>query len=63
MKPIKFSTLAIFAALAQDASTVVGNPAGMKRLDRSQLTGSMFTMLPSMQCTGRPQKVRRAQVL
>ena len=37
------------AAAAQDASTVVGNPAGMTRLDRSQLTGSLFTMLPSMQ--------------
>jgi len=37
------------AALAQEASTVVGNPAGMTRLDRSQLTGSLFTMLPSMQ--------------
>jgi long-chain fatty acid transport protein len=36
------------AASAQDASTVAGNPAGMTRLDRSQLTGSMFTMLPSM---------------
>jgi long-subunit fatty acid transport protein len=36
------------AASAQDASTVAGNPAGMTRLDRSQLTGSMFTLLPSM---------------
>jgi len=33
------------AALAQDASTVVGNPAGMIRLDRSQLTASLFTIL------------------
>jgi long-subunit fatty acid transport protein len=37
------------AALAQEASTVVGNPAGMTRLDRSQLTFSVYTMLPSMQ--------------
>src|SRR5262245_25083027 len=37
------------AAMAQDASTVVGNPAGMTRLDRSQLTGSMYTIIPSMQ--------------
>ena len=37
------------AALAHEASTVVGNPAGMTRLDRSQLTGSLFIMLPSMQ--------------
>src|SRR3954468_11457970 len=37
------------AALAQDASTVVGNPAGMTRLDRSQLTASVDTLLPSMQ--------------
>jgi long-chain fatty acid transport protein len=37
------------AALAQDASTVLGNPAGMTRLDRSQLTGSMYTILSSMQ--------------
>src|SRR3546814_5269012 len=37
------------AALAQDASTVVGNPAGMTRLDRSQLTGSVYTIIPSMQ--------------
>jgi long-chain fatty acid transport protein len=37
------------AALAQDASTIVGNPAGMTRLDRSQLTGSLYTILPSMQ--------------
>jgi long-chain fatty acid transport protein len=37
------------AALAQDASTVLGNPAGMTRLDRSQITGSMYTILPSMQ--------------
>jgi long-chain fatty acid transport protein len=37
------------AALAQDASIVMGNPAGMTRLDRSQLTGSMYTIIPSMQ--------------
>ena len=37
------------AALAQDASTVMGNPAGMTRLDRSQLTGTLYTVLPSMQ--------------
>lgn len=37
------------AALAQDASTVVGNPAGMTRLDRSQLTGSLYTILSSTQ--------------
>jgi long-chain fatty acid transport protein len=37
------------AALAQDASTVLGNPAGMTRLERSQLTGSLYTILPSMQ--------------
>jgi long-chain fatty acid transport protein len=37
------------AALAQEASTVVGNPAGMTRLDRSQLTGSIYTILSSMQ--------------
>jgi len=32
------------AALAQDASTVMGNPAGMTRLERSQLTGSLYTI-------------------
>jgi long-chain fatty acid transport protein len=37
------------AALGQDASTVIGNPAGMTRLERSQLTGSVYTILPSMQ--------------
>jgi len=37
------------AALAQDASTVMGNPAGMTRLERSQLTGSLYTILPSSQ--------------
>jgi long-chain fatty acid transport protein len=37
------------AALAQDASVVVRNPAGMTRLDRSQLTGSLYTIIPSMQ--------------
>ena len=37
------------AALAQDASTVLGNPAGMTRLDRSQLTSSIYTIIPSMQ--------------
>ena len=36
------------AALAQDASTVVGNPAGMIRLDRSQLEATLFTILPTM---------------
>jgi long-chain fatty acid transport protein len=37
------------AALAQDASIVVRNPAGMTRLDRSQLTSSIYTIIPSMQ--------------
>src|SRR5262245_48250129 len=37
------------AVLAQDASTVMGNPAGMARLDRSQLTASLYTIIPSMQ--------------
>jgi long-chain fatty acid transport protein len=37
------------AAMAQDASTVMGNPAGMTRLDRSQLTGTLYTIIPSMQ--------------
>jgi long-chain fatty acid transport protein len=37
------------AALAQDASTVIGNPAGMSLLDRSQLTTSIQTILPSIQ--------------
>lgn len=37
------------AALAQDASTVMGNPAGMTRLERSQLTGSLYTILMSSQ--------------
>jgi long-chain fatty acid transport protein len=37
------------AALAQDASTVLGNPAGMTRLEHSQVTGSLFAILPSMQ--------------
>ena len=37
------------AALGQDASTVMGNPAGMTRLEHSQLTGSLYTILPSMQ--------------
>src|SRR5262245_65200760 len=36
------------AALGQDASTVVGNPAGMTRLERSQLTGSAYTIISSM---------------
>jgi long-chain fatty acid transport protein len=36
------------AALAQDASTVVGNPAGMIRLDRSQLTTTLYPILPSI---------------
>src|SRR5215510_12057962 len=36
------------AALAQDASTVVGNPAGMTRLERSQLTTTLYTILPSL---------------
>jgi long-chain fatty acid transport protein len=36
------------AALAQDASTVVGNPAGMIRLDRSQLTMTLYPILPSI---------------
>jgi long-chain fatty acid transport protein len=37
------------AALAQDASTVLGNPAGMVRLDRSQLMSSLYTLLSSTQ--------------
>jgi len=37
------------AALAQDASTVVGNPAGMTRLERSQLMSSMYTIITSEQ--------------
>ncbi|MGE0821175.1 MAG: OmpP1/FadL family transporter [Candidatus Binatia bacterium] len=37
------------AALAQDASTVVGNPAGMIRLDHSELSTSLYTILPSLQ--------------
>jgi long-chain fatty acid transport protein len=37
------------AALAQDASTVMGNPAGMTRLDRSQLTSSLYSLIPSTQ--------------
>ena len=37
------------AALGQDASTVLGNPAGMTRLERSQFTGSLYTILPSVQ--------------
>ena len=32
------------AALAQEASTVMGNPAGMTRLDHSQLTGTLYTL-------------------
>src|SRR5262245_52208165 len=36
-------------ALAQDASTVVRNPAGMTRLDRSQMTSSIYTALSSSQ--------------
>ena len=37
------------AALAQDASTVIGNPAGMTRLDRSQLTTTLYSIIPSTQ--------------
>lgn len=37
------------AALAQDASTVIGNPAGMTRLDRSQLTTTLYSIIPSIQ--------------
>jgi long-chain fatty acid transport protein len=37
------------AALAQDASTVMGNPAGMTRLERSQQTSSIYSILTSMQ--------------
>jgi len=37
------------AALAQDASTVIGNPAGMTRLERSQITGSLYTIPLSAQ--------------
>src|SRR5262245_22885550 len=37
------------AALGQNASTVVGNPAGMTRLERSQLTIGVYTVLTSMQ--------------
>jgi len=36
------------AAMAQDASTVMGNPAGMIRLDRSQLTMPLYTILPTI---------------
>src|SRR6266508_1890609 len=35
------------AALAQDASTVMSNPAGMIRLERSQLTTTLYTILPT----------------
>src|SRR5262245_48201893 len=42
------------AALAQDASTVVGNPAGMTRLDRSELATSLYTMIPSLQFRREP---------
>src|SRR5262245_42312252 len=42
------------AASAQDASTVVGNPAGMTRLDHSELTTSLYTVLPSMQFRREP---------
>jgi len=37
------------AALAQDASTVVDNPAGMTRLERSQSMSSMYAILMSTQ--------------
>jgi long-chain fatty acid transport protein len=37
------------AALTQDASTVVGNPAGMTRLDHSELATSLYTIIPSLQ--------------
>src|SRR5262249_39544704 len=37
------------AALPQAASLVVRTPAGMTRLEGSQLTGSLYTILPSMQ--------------
>jgi long-chain fatty acid transport protein len=37
------------AALAQDASTVMGNPAGMTRLEHSQITSSVYTIIPSAQ--------------
>lgn len=43
------------AALAQDASTVTGNPAGMTRLERSQLTGSGYTVLGSSQFKRGPE--------
>jgi long-chain fatty acid transport protein len=36
------------AALAQDASTAFCNPAGMTRLDRSQLLGAFQMVLPSI---------------
>jgi len=36
------------AALAQDASTVISNPAGMARLDHSQLTTSLYSIIPSV---------------
>ncbi len=42
------------AALAQDASTVVSNPAGMTRLDHSELTTSLYTIIPSMQFRREP---------
>jgi long-chain fatty acid transport protein len=37
------------AASAQDASTVLTNPAGMTRLERSQMTATLMTVLPSTQ--------------
>ena len=37
------------AAMAQDASTVMGNPAGMTRLEHSELTSSVYTIQSSMQ--------------
>lgn len=36
------------AALAEDASTAFGNPAGMMRLDRSQVFGGLQGVIPSI---------------
>jgi long-chain fatty acid transport protein len=43
------------AALAQDTSTVGSNPAGMIRLERSQLMSSMYTILTSTQFKRGPE--------
>src|SRR5215510_5730223 len=43
------------AALAQDALTVLSNPAGMTRLERSQLMSSLYTILSSTQFKRGPE--------